>query len=81
MRDSGKLYEYIKKLIVPNKQTYIFLDEIQHLTDFPRIVDALYIKKNIDIYITESNAYMLFGSCSTDVGHILKNIVYLELLS
>lgn len=65
LRDPSKLYEYIKKLIDPNKQTYIFLDEIQHVTDFPRIVDALYIKNNIDIYITGSNAYMLSSELAT----------------
>lgn len=65
LRDPSKLYEYIKKLIDSNKQTYIFLDEIQHVTDFPRIVDALYIKNNIDIYITGSNAYMLSSELAT----------------
>ena len=47
LRDPNKLYEYIKNLLDPNKQTYIFLDEIQHVTEFPRIVDALYIKNNL----------------------------------
>jgi hypothetical protein len=44
---------------------YIFLDEIQHVDDFPRIVDSLYIKKNVDIYITGSNAYMLSSEIAT----------------
>lgn len=65
LRDPSKLYEYIKNLLDPNKQTYIFLDEIQHVTEFPRIVDALYIKNNIDIYITGSNAYMLSSELAT----------------
>ncbi len=45
--------------------TYIFLDEIQHVEDFPKVVDSLYIKKNVDIYMTGSNAYMLSSEIAT----------------
>ena len=45
--------------------TYIFLDEIQHVTDFPKVIDSLYIKKNVDIYVTGSNAYMLSSEIAT----------------
>ena len=45
--------------------TYNFLDEIQHVEDFPKVVDSLYIKKNVDIYITGSNAYMLSSEIAT----------------
>ena len=63
--DYKKLYNYLKERLVPGKITYIFLDEIQHVGDFPRVVDSLYIKKNVDIYITGSNAYMLSSEIAT----------------
>ena len=63
--DYRKLYEYLKARIVNDKMTYIFLDEIQHVNDFPKVVDSLYIRKNVDIYITGSNAYMLSSEIAT----------------
>ena len=65
MREPAKLYAYIKERLDPNAMNYIFLDEVQHVADFPRIVDSLYIKKNIDLYLTGSNAYMLSGEIAT----------------
>ena len=65
LRDPAKLYAYIKDRLDPNVMNYIFLDEVQHVADFPRVVDSLYIKKNIDLYLTGSNAYMLSGEIAT----------------
>ncbi len=65
LTDYRKLYEYLKERLVAGKVTYIFLDEIQHVEDFPKVVDRLYIKKNVDIYITGSNAYMLSSEIAT----------------
>lgn len=65
LTDYKKLYAYIKEHLAKNKMTYIFLDEVHHINDFPKIVDSLYIKKNIDIYITGSNAYMLSSEIAT----------------
>lgn len=65
LRNPSKLYEYIKARLKNDEKIYIFLDEIQHVEDFPRVVDSLYIKKNIDIYITGSNAYMLSSEIAT----------------
>lgn len=65
MTDYRKLYEYLKERLVAGKVTYIFLDEIQHIEDFPKVVDSLYIKKNVDIYITGSNVYMLSSEIAT----------------
>ena len=65
LTDYRRLYSYLKERLVPGKVTYIFLDEIQHVEDFPKVVDSLYIKKNVDIYITGSNAYMLSGEITT----------------
>ena len=65
LREPSKLYSYIKEKLSDTGMNYIFLDEIQHVEDFPRIVDSLYIKKNVDIYITGSNAYMLSSEIAT----------------
>ncbi len=59
------LYEYIQSKLVPSKYTYIFLDEIQKVADFEKVVDSLYVKDHVDIYITGSNAYLLSGELGT----------------
>lgn len=63
--DYMKLYQYIKERLVPNQKNYIFLDEIQMVPEFQRVVDSLYIQKNVDLYITGSNAYLLSGEIAT----------------
>lgn len=65
LRNPDKLYQYIKERLSDNSYTYIFLDEIQHVDNFQEVVDGLYIKKNVDIYITGSNANMLSGELAT----------------
>ena len=65
LTDYKKLYSYLKERLVKGQMTYIFLDEVQHIDQFPKVVDSLYIKKNVDIYITGSNAYMLSGEIAT----------------
>ena len=56
-----------EKLIL-NKMTYIFLDEIQNVDQFPKVLDSLYIKDNVDIYVTGSNAYMLSSEIATMIS-------------
>lgn len=65
LQDRKKLHEYIKRLLVKDKKTYIFLDEIQNVKDFEKTVDSLFINKNVDLYITGSNAYMLSSELAT----------------
>ena len=60
-----KLEEYVTKKLNPKKQNYVFLDEVQIIPEFQKACDSLYIKKNIDLYITGSNAYLLSGELST----------------
>lgn len=59
------LYDYILSKLISNQRMYIFLDEIQKVQGFEKVVDSLYIQGNIDIYITASNAYMLSSDLST----------------
>lgn len=63
--DSKALYELVKERLLPDKMNYIFLDEVQRVTDFQKAVDGLFIKKNCDVYITGSNAYLLSGELAT----------------
>lgn len=63
--DYKDLYDYINKKIDSSKKYYIFLDEVQNVKEFQRVVDGLYIKKNVDVYITGSNAYLLSGELAT----------------
>lgn len=65
LRDPGKLHAYVKEHMVPDKMTYVFLDEIQHVQDWQEVVDSFHIKKNLDIYITGSNAYLLSSEIAT----------------
>ena len=64
-KDYKELYNYINKKINPNQKYYIFLDEVQNVKFFQKAVDSLYIKKNVDVYITGSNAYLLSGELAT----------------
>ena len=63
--DYQALYRYIKERLCDGKMTYIFLDEIQKVMSFEKAVDSLYVKGNIDIYITGSNACLLSGELAT----------------
>ena len=63
-----KLYNYLKEKLIPNKMTYIFLDEIQNVDQFPKVLDSFYIKDNVDIYVTGSNAHMLSSEIATMIS-------------
>lgn len=65
LTDYKKLYEYIKSKMIEDKRNYIFLDEIQHVDKFEKVVDSLFIKENTDLYITGSNAYFMSGELAT----------------
>ena len=65
LKDYKSLYKYIEKHLVKDKKNYVFLDEIQNVKDYQKAVDGLYIKENVDLYITGSNAYFLSGELAT----------------
>ncbi|MDR1418490.1 MAG: ATP-binding protein [Endomicrobium sp.] len=62
------LHDYIETRLIKNKKNYIFLDEIQNVKDFQKAVDSLHLKKNVDLYITGSNAYLLSGELATMIS-------------
>jgi predicted AAA+ superfamily ATPase len=65
LQNSEQLYAYLKKRVKNKQKYYIFLDEIQSVFNFEKAVDSLFLKKNLDIYITGSNAYLLSGELAT----------------
>ncbi len=63
--DYNKLYAHIKERLCEGKMTYIFLDEIQKVEGFEKVVDSIYARDNTDVYITGSNSYMLSSELAT----------------
>lgn len=63
--DYRALYSYVTERLSPGKMSYVFLDEIQTVPEFQKAVDSLFIKENVDVYITGSNAHMLSGELAT----------------
>ncbi len=65
LQDRKKLYEYLKSKLIKGKKTYIFLDEVQKVNEFEKTVDSLFINRNVDLYITGSNAWLLSSELAT----------------
>lgn len=65
LNDLDALYQYITSQLDLSKPCYIFLDEVQNVNEFERLVDGLFVKHNIDVYITGSNAFLLSGELAT----------------
>lgn len=63
--DIYAIHSFIRSKFVSNRMNYIFLDEIQNVSNFQKLIDSLYIKENVDVYITGSNAYLLSGELAT----------------
>ncbi len=59
------LYNYITSKLLKDKKNYVFIDEVQIINEFQKAVDSLYLNKNIDLYITGSNAKLLSSELST----------------
>lgn len=65
IRTSEKLYKYVERKLIKEKKNYVFLDEVQQVENFQQSVDWIYAKKNVDLYITGSNAFLLSGELAT----------------
>lgn len=68
LRNPHALYSYVKPLLRDDSMLYVFFDEIQHVQEFPDVINSLNIKPLVDIYVTGSNAYML----STEIATLLS---------
>ena len=67
LTDFEGLYYHIVNQLDLSKPCYVFLDEVQQIKSFERLIDGLYVKPNIDVYVTGSNAYLL----SSELGTLL----------
>jgi uncharacterized protein len=65
LADYKQLYKYLKNKLLPDRMNYIFLDEIQVVAQFEKAVDSLFIKKNVDLYLTGSNGWFMSGELAT----------------
>ena len=65
LTDYKALYRYVKRRLLPDRMNYIFLDEIQHVADYQKAVDSLFLQENCDLYLTGSNGYFLSGELAT----------------
>ena len=65
LTDYKILYQFLKSRIDENRKNYIFLDEVQLVDSYDKVVDSLYVKKYVDLYITGSNSYMLSSDLAT----------------
>lgn len=59
------IYFEIKKKFQPDKTNYVFLDEVQNIPLFEKLVDGLFATENTDVYITGSNAFLLSSELAT----------------
>lgn len=65
IKTADDLYDFIKERMLKDKMNYIIIDEVQRISGFQTAIDGLYVKKNTDIYITGSNAFLLSGELAT----------------
>ena len=63
--DRHTLYRHLTEKLLPNRKLYIFLDEVQRVPEFEKVVDSLFVKDNVDLYITGSNAKFLSSEIAT----------------
>jgi len=65
LREYHALFDYVEERLADNAMTYVLLDEVQSVPEFERAVDSLYLRDNVDIYLTGSNAYFMSTELST----------------
>jgi Predicted ATPase (AAA+ superfamily) len=59
------IYDYIKNLLQENVTNYVFIDEIQNIPEFEKLLEGLFVTPNVDLYVTGSNAYLLSSELAT----------------
>lgn len=65
IKNHKDLYDYVNSRLNKDSMNYVFLDEVQKIDEFQKVCDGLYIKKNVDLYITGSNSKLLSGELAT----------------
>lgn len=61
----SNLYAFVKSALLEDKMNYVFIDEVQMCHDFQKAVLSLFNYKNVDLYLTGSNADLLSGELAT----------------
>ncbi|NLL27291.1 MAG: ATP-binding protein [Bacteroidales bacterium] len=67
-----EIYDYIIKHLQKNTTNYVFIDEVQNVPEFEKLLEGLYVHPNIDLYVTGSNAFLL----SSELATLLTGRVY-----
>lgn len=60
-----QMYQELKSRLYPNGRTYFFLDEMQEITDWEKVVNSLATDFDVDLYVTGSNSRMMSSEIST----------------
>ena len=60
-----EIYDYIKTQLQKDVTNYVFIDEVQNLPEFEKLLEGLYVTENVDLYVTGSNAYLLSSELAT----------------
>lgn len=60
-----EVYDFIDRMLKPNATNYVFLDEVQNVSQFEKLLEGLYVHPQIDLYVTGSNAYLLSSELAT----------------
>ena len=60
-----EIYDHIQKLLKKNITNYVFIDEVQNIPEFEKLLEGLYVTPNVDLYVTGSNAYLLSSELAT----------------
>jgi predicted AAA+ superfamily ATPase len=60
-----EMYDYVVKHLKKNVNNYVFIDEVQNIPEFEKLLEGLYIHPNIDLYVTGSNAFLLSSELAT----------------
>jgi len=77
LQNEQALYDYISERLDKQAMNYVFIDEVGLVEDFERVADALYVKENVDLYLTGSNAHLLSGDLATLLsGRYVEVAVY-----
>jgi len=64
-KDWKEIYDYIIKHLKKNVTNYVFIDEVQNVPEFEKLLEGLYVHPNIDLYVTGSNAFLLSSELAT----------------
>ena len=60
-----EVYDFVERMLKPNVRNYVFLDEVQNVEQFEKLLEGLFVHPQIDLYVTGSNAYLLSSELAT----------------